>query len=142
MTGLDVVFIDYLQILMTAARSKRGRRSRKSATFAEESKQIARDLNVPVIAAAQLNRDLEKRGDKRPILSDLKDSGSIEQEADVVTFLYRDVVYNEATEFPNKAELIVAKQRDGATGMVDLHYEKSITKFTDMRTMRIDLGTL
>lgn len=142
MTGLDAVFIDYLQILSDGGAFKAGQKVEKISYFAEESKQIARDLNVPVIAAAQLNRDLEKRGDKRPILSDLKDSGSIEQEADVVTFLYRDVVYNEATEFPNKAELIVAKQRDGATGMVDLHYEKSITKFTDMRTMRIDLGTL
>lgn len=142
MTGLDVVMIDYLQILSDGGMFKPGQKVEKVSYFAEESKQIARDLDVPVVAAAQLNRALEQRQDKRPMLSDLKDSGSIEQEADVVTFLYRDVVYNEAREFPNKAELIVAKHRDGATGVIDTHFEKSITLFSDMRTMKIDLGSL
>jgi replicative DNA helicase len=105
-------------------------------------KELARELNVPLFSAAQLSRAVEQRQDKRPQLSDLRESGSIEQDADIVIFLYRDVVYNEATEFPNRAELIVAKHRNGPTGTVMLHFERSLTKFSDARTTTIDLSSL
>jgi len=141
-TGLDAVMVDYLQILSDGGLFKADNETGKVSYFAEELKQIARDVNIPVMAAAQLNRALESRQDKRPMLSDLKQSGSIEQAADVVTFLYREVVYNEATEFPNKAELITAKQRDGVTGTVDTHFERSLTKFSDSRITKIDLNSL
>jgi replicative DNA helicase len=97
---------------------------------------------VPVISAAQLSRAVEQRQDKRPQLSDLRESGSIEQDADLVMFLYRDVVYNEATEFPNRADIIVAKHRNGPTGVVSLHFDKTLTKFSDARTQSIDLSGL
>lgn len=97
---------------------------------------------APVWCASQLNRDLEKRQDKRPQLSDLRDSGNLEQDADTVTFLYRDVVYNEATEFPNGAELAVAKNRHGGLGMVRLYFERAYTRFSDAHTTTIDLRSL
>lgn len=99
-------------------------------------------MNVPLFSAAQLSRAVEQRQDKRPQLSDLRESGAIEQDSDVVIFLYRDVVYNEATEFPNRADLIIAKHRNGPTGIVSLHFEKSLTKFSDARTSTIDLSNL
>ena len=85
---------------------------------------------------------VEQRQDKRPQLSDLRESGSIEQDSDIVIFLYRDVVYNEATEFPARADLLVSKHRNGPTGTVSLHFEKSLTKFSDARTQMIDLSAL
>ena len=142
LTGLDAVMVDYLQLLSDGGMFKADNETGKVSYYAEELKQIARDVNVPVVSAAQLNRSLESRQDKRPMLSDLKQSGSIEQAADVITFLYRDIAYNPETEFPNFAELIVAKQRDGATGTVIAHYERSLTKFTDAKTTTIDLSQL
>ncbi|MEL6310426.1 MAG: DnaB-like helicase C-terminal domain-containing protein, partial [Chloroflexota bacterium] len=105
-------------------------------------KELARELKVPLISAAQLSRAVEQRQDKRPVLSDLRESGSIEQDADIVMFLYRDEVYNEATEFPNQADVIVAKHRNGPTGVVSLYFEKSLTKFMDASVHRVDLSDL
>lgn len=141
-SGLDLVLVDYLQLLSDGGLFKADNETGRVSYFAEELKQISRDLDAPVVSAAQLNRSLESRADKRPMLSDLKQSGSIEQAADVVTFLYRDVVYNEETEFPNKAELIVAKHRDGATGTVDVNFERGLTRFSDRKTVVIDLSGL
>jgi replicative DNA helicase len=94
---------------------------------------------MSVIAASQLSRALEQRKDKRPILSDLRDSGSLEQDADVVLFIYRDEAYNDNTERPNQADLIIAKHRSGPTGSVGLYFRKELTQFTDLRRTEIDL---
>jgi len=99
-------------------------------------KQIARELNVPVLAAAQLSRAVEQRQDKRPQLSDLRESGSIEQDADVVMFIYRDEVYNQASERLNQADIIVAKHRNGPTGNVSLYFRKELTQFGNLAKNR------
>jgi replicative DNA helicase len=95
-------------------------------------------LNVPVLSAAQLSRAVEQRQDKRPQLSDLRESGSIEQDADVVMFIYRDEVYNENTERPNQADIIVAKHRNGPTGTVALYFRKELTQFANLAKTEID----
>ncbi len=139
--GLDLVIIDYLQ-LMTAGTGYENNRVQEISYISRNLKEMARELNVPVFSAAQLSRAVESRQDKRPQLSDLRESGSIEQDSDIVIFLYRDAVYNEATEFPNMAEVIISKHRNGPTGTINLHFEKSLTKFSDARTQTIDLSSL
>jgi replicative DNA helicase len=139
--GLDLVIADYLQ-LMNSGGGYENNRVQEISYISRSLKELARELNVPVFAAAQLSRAVEQRQDKRPVLSDLRESGSIEQDADIVAFLYRDAVYNEATEFPNRADIIVAKHRNGPTGTISLHFEKSLTKFADARTQTIDLSNL
>ncbi len=139
--GLDLVIVDYMQ-LMSAGGQYENNRVQEISYISRAIKELARELNVPVISAAQLSRAVEQRQDKRPQLSDLRESGSIEQDADLVMFLYRDIVYNEATEFPNRADIIIAKHRNGPTGVVSLHFEKSLTKFSDARTQSIDLSGL
>ncbi len=139
--GLDLVIIDYLQ-LMTAGTGYENNRVQEISYISRNLKEMARELNVPVFSAAQLSRAVESRQDKRPQLSDLRESGSIEQDSDIVIFLYRDAIYNEATEFPNMAEVIISKHRNGPTGTINLHFEKSLTKFSDARTQTIDLSSL
>ncbi|HVU12876.1 MAG TPA: replicative DNA helicase [Phototrophicaceae bacterium] len=139
--GLDLVIVDYMQ-LMSAGSGYENNRVQEISYISRSLKELARELNVPIFSAAQLSRAVEQRQDKRPQLSDLRESGSIEQDADIVVFLYRDVVYNEATEFPARADLIVAKHRNGPTGVISLHFEKSLTKFSDARTQTIDLSAL
>jgi len=139
--GLDLVIIDYLQ-LMTAGTGFENNRVQEISYISRNLKEMARELNVPVFSAAQLSRAVESRQDKRPQLSDLRESGSIEQDSDIVIFLYRDAIYNEATEFPNMAEVIISKHRNGPTGTINLHFEKSLTKFSDARTQTIDLSSL
>jgi replicative DNA helicase len=97
-------------------------------------------LNVPVLAAAQLSRAVEQRQDKHPQLSDLRESGSIEQDSDVVLFIYRDEVYNEHTERPNQADIMVAKHRNGPTGNVALYFRKELTQFSNLRKTDVDLA--
>lgn len=139
--GLDLVIVDYMQ-LMNAGGSYENNRVQEISFISRNLKELARELNVPLISAAQLSRAVEQRQDKRPVLSDLRESGSIEQDADIVMFLYRDEVYNEATEFPNQADVIVSKHRNGPTGVVSLYFEKSLTKFMDASVHRVDLSDL
>lgn len=134
--GLDLVIVDYLQ-LMSSGGTYENNRVQEISYISRALKELARELNVPLFSAAQLSRAVESRQDKRPLLSDLRESGSIEQDSDIVIFLYRDVVYNEATEFPNRADLIVAKHRNGETGTISLHFERSLTKFSDAKQVRV-----
>ena len=114
----------------------------KFSQIAFDLKTMARSLNIPVLVTHQLNRSLESRQNKRPVLSDLRESGVIEQEADKIVFLYRDDMYNPATEFPNGCEWIVAKHRNGSLGTVNTYYEKTCTKFMNATTQTIDLTDL
>ena len=139
-TGLDVVVVDYLQLMTSGARMEN--RVQEISLISMGLKQLAREINVPVLAAAQLSRAVEQRQDKRPQLSDLRESGSIEQDADVVMFIYRDDMYNEETEKPNVAEVIVAKHRNGPTGAVELYFKKELTLFTDLFTRKVNLDAL
>lgn len=138
--GLDLIIVDYLQ-LMNAGRSlgRDTNRVQEITYISRALKELARELNVPLLSAAQLSRAVEQRQDKRPQLSDLRESGSIEQDADIVMFLYRDEVYNEATEHPGEAEIIVAKHRNGPTGIVTLLFRKELTKFVNIRKQNINL---
>lgn len=137
--GLDLIMVDYLQ-LMNAGGQYQNNRVQEISYISRALKELARELNVPLVSAAQLSRAVEQRQDKRPVLSDLRESGSIEQDSDVVMFLYRDVIYNEATEYPNQADVIVGKHRNGPTGSVQLFYDGKLTKFMDGAVRRIDLG--
>lgn len=119
-----------------------GNDHKKYGEIALQLKTLARRLHIPLLVTHQLNRNLENRSDKRPVLSDLRESGRIEEEADNVLFLYRDEVYNKATEFPNQADIIFSKHRDGPTGTVSLFFEKSLTKFVDGDTHYVDLSDL
>ena len=133
--GLDMVIVDYLQLMRGEAGSD-GNRVQEISYISRSLKSLARELNVPVVALSQLSRAVESRQEKRPILSDLRDSGSIEQDADVVMFVYRDVEYNLDTEFPNLAEVRVAKHRSGPTGVVSVYFKKELAKFENAEISR------
>ncbi len=136
--GLDMVMIDYLQ-LMQAERSTNNR-VQEISEISRSLKGLARELDVPVVAAAQLSRAVEQRQDKRPQLSDLRDSGSIEQDADIVMFIYRDEYYNpETTERPNIAEIAIAKHRNGPTGTIDLFWHGQLATFRNLQRQEINL---
>ena len=136
--GLDLVMIDYLQ-LMQAERATNNR-VQEISEISRGLKGLARELNVPVIAAAQLSRAVEQRQEKRPLLSDLRDSGSIEQDADIVMFIYRDEYYNpDTTERPNIAELNIAKHRNGPTGTIDLYWHGKLATFRNLQRQEINL---
>lgn len=132
--GLDLLIVDYLQLMR--GDSKAGNREQEISSISRGLKQLARELRVPVLALSQLSRAVEGRHNKRPMLSDLRDSGSIEQDADVVMFVYRDEVYNADTEFPNVAELIVGKHRSGPTGMISTYFKKRLAQFVDLEVHR------
>lgn len=129
--GIELVVIDYLQ-LMSGSESRRNEsRQQEISEISRALKVLARELDVPIIALSQLSRAVEARQDHKPMLSDLRESGAIEQDADVVMFLYRDEYYNPDTEKKNLAEVIVAKQRNGATGSVELVWLGQYTKFAN-----------
>ncbi len=134
--GLDLVIVDYLQLMRSGTRTEN--RVQEISYISRSLKGLARELRVPVLAISQLSRQVEMRQDKRPLLSDLRESGSIEQDADVVMFIYRDEVYNKQTERPNIAEIIVAKHRNGPTGTVELRFVKETAKFTNLETVYTD----
>ena len=129
--GLDLVIVDYLQLMPSTGRSFRTMENRQQeiADISREFKALSRELSVPVIGVSQLNRAVEQRGNKRPMLSDLRESGAIEQDADVVLFLYRDEYYDEDTKHANLAEVIIGKNRSGPTGKVTVFFAKEYTLF-------------
>ena len=130
-SGLDLVIIDYLQLMSGSGKHSESRQQEVSE-ISRSLKALARELNAPVIALSQLSRACETRTDHRPMLSDLRESGAIEQDADVVMFLYRDDYYNKDTENPNVAEVIIAKQRNGPIGTINLVWMPEYTKFANM----------
>jgi replicative DNA helicase len=130
--GLDMVFVDYLQLMTSGSRIEN--RVQEVSYLSRSLKALAREMDVPVMTASQLSRAVEQRQDKHPVLSDLRESGSIEQDADVVMFIYRDELYHPETELQNIAELMVAKHRSGPTGSVQLYFNKRLTQFLDATT--------
>lgn len=130
---IGMVIVDYLQLVTAKAE----RREREVAIISAGLKALAKELDVVVVALSQLNRSLESRPNKRPHLGDLRESGGLEQDADVVLFVYRDEYYNEDTMKPGTAEVIVAKQRQGPTGTAEIGFIKERTQFTDIRTHSI-----
>lgn len=127
--GLSLIVVDYLQLMGLPSSTEN--RVNQISEISRSLKMLAKELNVPVIALSQLNRSVEQRPNRRPVMSDLRDSGAIEQDADVILFIYRDEVYNEDSEEGNKAEIIIGKQRNGPIGKVNLTFLKEFTRFED-----------
>ncbi len=135
---LGLVVIDYLQLMQMKGRVES--RQQEISEISRSLKALARELKVPIIAASQLSRAVESRVDKRPLLSDLRESGAIEQDADVVAFIYRDEYYNRESEKRNIAEIIIAKQRNGPTGTVELAFLKESGRFATLERRRVEGG--
>lgn len=133
--GIDLILVDYLQLMTTGDRWSEGR-VQEVSYISRSLKGLARELDVPLVAISQLSRAVEQRSDRRPILADLRASGSLEQDADVVMFIYRDEMYNPGTEQQNIAEIIIAKHRNGPTGTVQLFFRDRLAQFLDAETRR------
>lgn len=137
--NIGLIVIDYLQLISGSNNRKNGSREQEIAEISRSLKILAKELDVPVIALSQLSRSPDQRKeDHRPMLSDLRESGSIEQDADIVIFLYRDDYYNPESEKKNIAEVIIAKQRSGSTGTVELLWLGSYTKFASIERYHED----
>jgi replicative DNA helicase len=130
--GLDLLIVDYMQLMRGESRSEN--RQQEISFISRSIKGLARELDIPILALSQLSRQVDSRQDKRPMLSDLRESGSIEQDADIVVFIYRDDVYNPESEFPNIAEIIVAKHRSGPTGTINAFFRKNLAQFVDLES--------
>ena len=138
--GLRMIVIDYLQLITTASKNKENRQQEVSE-ISRTLKALARELEVPVISLSQLSRSVEQRPNKRPMMSDLRESGAIEQDADIVSFIYREDYYKdpgEESEDNGLTEIIIAKHRNGATGEVNLAFEKNYSRFSDLAQMGPD----
>lgn len=133
---IGLVVIDYLQLVQGSGKRLIGSREQEISEISRSLKILAKELDIPVIALSQLSRGAEKRDDKRPMLSDLRESGAIEQDADIVMFLYRDDYYNQDSEKKNIAEVILAKHRGGSTGTVELGWMGNYTKFVNTEKYR------
>jgi replicative DNA helicase len=134
--GIDLVIIDYMQLMTGPARAEN--RQQEISQISRSLKGMAKDLDVPVLALSQLSRAVEARSDHKPMLSDLRESGSIEQDADVVMFIFREEYYNpDDEEARNKATVIIGKQRNGPTGEFDLHFHKEFTRFSDLAPVHL-----
>jgi replicative DNA helicase len=138
--GIDLITVDYLQLMRGDTRSEN--RVQEISSISRALKALARELNVPVLALSQLSRGVESRTDKRPILSDLRESGALEQDADVVIFIYRDEMYNENTERKNIADIIIAKHRNGPTGSVALYFKRDLAQFREAELRRTEIDLL
>ncbi len=136
--NLDLVLVDYLQLMTSGARSEN--RVQEVSYISRNLKVLARELNVPVLAAAQLSRAVEQRADKEPQLSDLRESGSLEQDADIVMFIHRPELYEKDTLLKNIAQIKVAKHRNGPVGMVELVFRSNVAKFENAATYQVDLA--
>ncbi|MDA1329458.1 MAG: replicative DNA helicase [Chloroflexi bacterium] len=136
--GLDMIVVDYLQLMQGDTRTDN--RVQEVSYISRNLKVLARELNVPVLAAAQLSRAVEQRSDKRPVLSDLRESGSLEQDADIVMFIYRPELYEEDSLKKNVAEIMVSKHRNGPTGSVELVFRDSLAKFENAATRTVDVS--
>lgn len=140
--GLDLILIDYMQLMDGGSGNdgrRGGNRTEEVSYISRSLKALARELNVPVLALAQLSRAVEGRADKRPTLSDIRESGSVEQDSDIVLFIYREDYYIEDTDRQNIADVIIAKHRHGATGTVSLYFRKELTQFRDIEFNRTEL---
>ena len=130
--GLDLIVIDYLQLMQGSGKSASENRATEVSEISRSLKAMAKEMHVPVIALSQLNRSLENRPNKRPIMSDLRESGSLEQDADIVIFIYRDEYYNEDSPDRGVAEVIIGKQRHGAIGTVKVAFQGEYTRFDNL----------
>ncbi|MCK4651294.1 replicative DNA helicase [Candidatus Babeliales bacterium] len=134
--NINLFVVDYLQLLTSSYRHEN--RTQEISAISRALKSLAKELDVPVLAISQLSRSLETRMDKRPLLSDLRESGAIEQDGDVIFFIYRDVIYNPETEHPDLAEVIIGKQRNGPIGTFHVRFSGQITRFDDITQGEID----
>lgn len=136
--NIGLIIIDYLQLIQGSGNRKNGSREQEISEISRSLKILAKELNIPVIALSQLSRASEQRSDHRPMLSDLRESGSIEQDADIVMFLYRDDYYNDESENKNISEIIIAKNRSGSIGTAELLWMSTYTKFANIERYRDD----
>ncbi len=128
--NIQLLVIDYLQLIN--AHTKFENRTQEISLISRSLKALAKELNIPILALSQLSRSLEGRMDKRPMLSDLRESGAIEQDGDVIFFVYRDVVYNPDTDSPDISEIIIGKQRNGPVGSFSVRFIGEVTKFVNL----------
>lgn len=130
--NIGMVVIDYLQLVQGSNGRRSGNREQEISEISRSLKILAKEINAPVIALSQLSRAVEQRPDHKPMLSDLRESGAIEQDSDIVMFLYRDDYYNKETEKKDLAEVIIAKHRGGSTGTIELLWLGNYTKFVNL----------